>query len=479
MEMNLPQEGTPSNEKQGSIWMSVYSFLSSAKFGLFLLLTVGCVSLLGMFVLQNAPQEQYLSRYGEFWGRFILSSGLGSVYRVWWYLLLICLTCVNLVLCSLKRVKFSFSQAFSRPLAEDHGLLRTARTAEVPLEVSNLNDLIGKRLRAKGFSVNSSEVGQAKLTVGQKGGVSRIGFLVTHLAVILVLVAGIVNGTMGYRIQRPLNMGESFDLNEIKPGAGFSIRADDFVIETTEDGKIRDYKSTLTVLDGEREVLTKVIEVNHPLTYNGISFYQASYGEDPTKVKEARIVFAGEEGTRTIIDLPFRVRKQIPDTEVEAEVTDYVPHFVKDLATGEVRSRSLEPRLPAIRLEVSRGGAVVAAGWLVKGMDVHSGSGELGRFHFFDYYPAFYTGIDVAANPGVALMFTGFGIASIGIFLSFFVPYKKIWVKVLETGKGRSELRMAGVSRKDPFTLKREIDGLYKFAATAETRGKGEGSARE
>jgi len=40
----------------------------------------------------------------------------------------------------------------------------------------------------------------------------------------------------------------------------------------------KDYKSKLTVLENGKEVLTKTIEVNDPLFYKGIRFYQSSYG---------------------------------------------------------------------------------------------------------------------------------------------------------------------------------------------------------
>jgi len=43
---------------------------------------------------------------------------------------------------------------------------------------------------------------------------------------------------------------------------------------------IKDYKSSLTVLDGGEPVLRKIIEVNKPLHYGGYSFYQSSYDQE-------------------------------------------------------------------------------------------------------------------------------------------------------------------------------------------------------
>jgi cytochrome c biogenesis protein len=462
MEVSIPPSEKPKRRRQGSVWSSVYSFLASPRFCLLLLLIIGCLSFLGMLIVQNAPVEQYDLRYGKPWGGFIRATGLGSIFQSWWYLLLLLLLALNLVLCSLKRLRLSISQAFRGPVAEDNEMLRGARSVNVDAEAGDVSRRIEDGLRRKRFAVRSKVSGSHGLLAGQKGGISRMGFLVTHIAVILVLVAGAVNGQWGVRIQRPVSIGEFLEVREIEPSADFRIRVDDFVIETTDEGKISDFKSTLTVVRNGKDFLTKVIQVNQPLRYEGVSFYQSSYGQEPDRIREARILFVENESSDyLVVDVPFGEQVPVYGTDMTVSVTEYVPHFVKDLSTGMVRSRSREPRLPAVKLDIFRDQRPVDSGWLIMGMDVHSGTGELSRFHFADYYPLFYTGIDMAKNPGVSLLFTGFGIASIGIFLSFFVSWRRIWVKISRVAPGRCELRVAGVSRKDPLLLKQDIEDLY------------------
>lgn len=409
-------------------------------------------------------------KYGESWGNFIRVVGLGNVYSAWWYQILIVLISINLVLCSVKRIGPSFGQAFSKPRAHDHEILRDARAVSVPVGPATVLSGVETNLRHKGFAVDSLDRGPVKLVAAQKGTISRIGFIVTHVAVLLVLIAGVVNGKFAYRHEKPLGIGESLDVSKVEPSARFSIRLDDFVIERTEEGRIRAFKSTLTVIENGKEVMTKVMGVNHPLTYKGVGFYQASYDERPEGIREARIYLV-DGGTSAVgIDVPFGETRDVPGTDLQIRVTDYVPYFVKDLVTGEVSTRSLEPRLPAVKLEVMRLGKIVDSGWLIMEMDSHSARGELARFHFADYYPLSYSvisGIDVVRNPGTSLMFTGFGIASIGLSLSFFVPFRRIWVRISEERPGRSEVRIAGISNRQPLALKREIDGLYEIVGSA------------
>jgi cytochrome c biogenesis protein len=451
---------------------SLYSFLSSSKFALVVLLLIGCVSLIGMFVLQNAPPEEYVSRHGPFWGNLVVHTGLAYVYRVWWFLVLIFLASLNLVLCSLRRIRPSFKQAFSKPRAEDSEALDGAERVAIDMALPESCSMILDCLKKKGFSTAVLERGSERLVAAQKGGISRIGFLVTHLAVLLVLVSGAINGRYGYRQARPVSVGDSLEVSQIDPSIDFSVRVDDFWIETTEEGRVRDWKSSLTVIEGDREILKKVIEVNHPLTYKGVSFYQASYGEDPTRIREARLVLIENGEASSILDVPFRDVAEVPGTDLTVTVTDYVPDFVMDLSTGVVSSRSDEPRLPAVRLDVLRHGQVVDSGWLVMDMEVHTGHGELGRFVFADYFPAFYTGLDVVKNPGISLMFTGFGVATLGISLSFLTHYRKLWIKIVETRPSRCEMSVAGTSTKHRLALKEEVRELYGVARRAADRRK-------
>jgi len=448
-----------------------------------------------MFIPQNAPHDEYVSRYGQTLGGFVHLTGLGTVYRVWWYLLLIVLVLINLLVCSAGRIRRSFRQAFSRPRAQDNELLQDTRPIEVEVEPARLRDALARRLRAKGYSVDSAENSSLRLIAAQRGAVSRIGFLITHLSIITILVAGAINGRLGYRHQQNVRIGESFAAGDIEPGADFDVRLDDFQIETTETGQVRDYKSVLTVVRGGQTVLTKTVEVNHPLIYGGLGFYQASYGQEPSAIRNAGLLYSESafESTDGIesphesphggtppeeLLLPFRQKAPVPGTDLEVVITDYVPHFVKDLSTGVVSSRSDEPKLPAIKLDVLQDGKVVDSGWLIEGMDFHSRGTLLGRFHFAWYTPQFYAGIDVAKNPGVSLLFVGFAIASVGIFLSFFVPWERIWIKIDQQGPGRSHVRITGTSSKGQGGFKRQLERLREFASREEGSEKGDEGGR-
>ena len=79
-----------------------------------------------------------------------------------------------------------------------------------------------------------------------------------------------------------LSPGTASNQIEMKNGSlrtiPFSIRCDGTGEETYADGTPKRWWSKLAVVDGGREMSRKEIVVNDPLVYQGVRFYQASYG---------------------------------------------------------------------------------------------------------------------------------------------------------------------------------------------------------
>jgi cytochrome c biogenesis protein len=71
------------------------------------------------------------------------------------------------------------------------------------------------------------------------------------------------------------------DQEIVKP-ISFSVRCDDFKITYYDirrpEKLVKEYTSLLTILENGKEVLKKAVQVNHPLHYKGLAFYQSSYG---------------------------------------------------------------------------------------------------------------------------------------------------------------------------------------------------------
>lgn len=207
---------------------------------------------------------------------------------------------------------------------------------------------------------------------------------------------------------------------------------------------IKDYKSNLTIIEDAKEILTKTIEVNHPLSYKGMSFYQASYGVD--KIKEVILTMQGRD---------FRVKTgggfRVPDADLKVKVADFVPDFVID--KGKVFSRLNEPNNPAVLLEVYEDAVLKYKEWVFYKFPKFHHQNEKGiKFILKEFQPSYYTGLQVVKNPGVKVVWWGCTLLMIGLILSFTIFHRRIWV-IINSKDGRWTITLGVTSNKRVIDL--------------------------
>jgi len=138
----------------------------------------------------------------------------------------------------------------------------------------------------------------------------RIGFLLTHGGILVILLGGFLTADMAIRGQLPLWEGQqsaSFLQREEAGTIGrtvgralpFTVRLDSFEIDTYQ-GTQRPamFRSRVTVIDPVAGTFPAVIEMNRPLAHRGYSFFQSSYqitaqGDfDVAQIQQAKIFLA-------------------------------------------------------------------------------------------------------------------------------------------------------------------------------------------
>ena len=81
----------------------IYSYLTSMQFWLLLLGLIIAVSIAGSLIAQNEAAMYYVRTYPQLYS-LILALKLNQVFTSWYFLLLVILLCLNLTLCTLKRM---------------------------------------------------------------------------------------------------------------------------------------------------------------------------------------------------------------------------------------------------------------------------------------------------------------------------------------------------------------------------------------
>jgi cytochrome c biogenesis protein len=217
-----------------------------------------------------------------------------------------------------------------------------------------------------------------------------------------------------------ISEGETLSL----PGENFQIRLDEFTTEFYPDGSIRDWKSTLTVVEDEADILTRTIEVNHPLSYKGYIFYQSSYGynwSDP--ILRMKISGKGQENFQSEFLVRVGEMVKLSDGKTEFRVVHFFPDFVIT-ENREAASRSDQPNNPAVFFEGYQEGKKIFSGWtFAKFPDfsqIHSQEEIPYSIELKDVKGNEYSGLQIAKDPGVNFIWAGSAVLMFGLLIAFY-----------------------------------------------------------
>jgi cytochrome c biogenesis protein ResB len=188
------------------------------------------------------------------------------------------LLAVATLVCTLDRWRTVWRRAFRSPLQLSDNVFdvapHTVRLVAPP--VADLPAMVRERLEARGFHVQSETTGNVLYLRGERNRLVSLATLVTHLALLLLLLGTILSNGFGWREVLTIGPGEAA---EVGHASRLALRHDGFTIARYPDGSVAAYQAQVAVISGGQEVTRGSVRVNEPLTYGGIGFYLSSYGE--------------------------------------------------------------------------------------------------------------------------------------------------------------------------------------------------------
>ncbi len=416
---SFPERVTPSRTSASD---DVYKFLSSTRFTIFLLSFIAVSCVVGTFIPQQAPPEEYLKHYAESTYVILSFLGLTNVFHSPWFTCLIGLFVVNLLLCTFQKLR-SFLRSGPPRLPDEKGI--RAMPLTFLLEGTNVE-------HATGLFRGYRAVAEGSGSILEKGKLSRYGVYIIHGSIVLILMGSLI-GLFGYRGFVTLGKGETRDVamksnsRETIP-LGFAIKLDDFRISFYPGGEPKEYMSLVEVLENGKTVKKAEVRVNHPLSYKGTSIYQASYGSDPVFVFD----IGGEE-----------VRLGQGGTYKKGPLEIMVVRF----------ERSIHNFGPGVQLAYLEG-AETRTAWFVKDVPGFREKQIMGvPVRLNAVGDEFYTGLEVARDPGVWVVWTGFALILFGLYCNFFMYYRRIYL--LRTPEG---VLVAGMSSRNREAFREEFE---------------------
>lgn len=463
------------DEKSKRIVERIWDLFSSIKLAVVVFTIISATSIVGTVIEQQAEPERNIKLLAKFVGvdfapaayRILDTLGFTDMFRSWWFMALLFIFTANLVICSFERLP-KIWKVVKEPLKpvtpERINVLLIKREFILKGKVDKAIEQAGAVLKRHGFSAGERKEDNGVQLYAEKGRYSRLGVYITHLSILLILAGAVIGMVFGFNASLNLPEGMSsvvaYKSGGMQIPLGFEIRCDNFNVSFYDNSDTpKSYKSWLTILDNGKEVKEKVIDVNNPLNYRGITFYQASYGYAPTKNSVFQFTVTSNNGARGDVGVKFGEPFTIPGTAVSGRVIDFSPAIALD-ESGKLYTYADMMNNPAAFVEFSEGGQMKYRQWiLVRAPQTWKVAD--GTVEFRHLWGAQYTGLQVRKDPGVWLVYLGCMIMAMGLYTAFFMGHCRVWIWVREE-KGAAKVTIGASANKNKITFEQKIDKIAK-----------------
>lgn len=379
----------------------ILRLLANLKLSILLLLLIAAFSSLGTFIEQDLPINFYKNVYPEqfiFNWRIIEFFGLNHIYKTWWFLTLLILFGMSLLSCTIL-TQFPILKVARQWKFENSSLFKKSKVSNGPLENDSSENLM-TFLNYKNYHTFQ----KASSFYAQKGVVGRVSPILVHLSIILILIGAFGSAFGGFVAQETVPSGESSHIQNIitlgpltKISQNPLLRVNQFWINYRPDKSIDQFYSDISVLNTKGDELKReTIYVNHPLRFQNIMIYQTNWNVTGVLVAKQN----GEVIQAPVEPLDAKSKDRV--WKVKLPENAPISIFLKDLS-GEYfifqSSGGLEPR------------------------NISSPNGT-DPFQLREVIAE--TGLQIKADPGIPIIYAGFGFLMLSIVLSY-VSYSQVW----------------------------------------------------
>ncbi len=429
---------------------SIWQFFASVRLALFMLSLIAITSIIGTIIPQNEASDFYVQNFGPGMAQFFSVLDIPDMYRSWWFLALLFLLAFNLVICSIDRFPAVWKQiradglAYSEDrlakMANSHSWQKSESTADLVI-------MLEEKLVKKGWKLSSRSHADALLLFSQKGNWTRIGVYIVHTSILVIFLGAIIGSLAGFK--GSVLIPETMERNRIilygsgeAKELGFSVRCNSFVIEFYPNGMPKEYTSSLTIIENGKDILTRKIEVNDPLTYHGITFYQSSYEAYQDFVITVKVTASGKQQDFVV---PFQKQEIWKD---------------EGLKFGIINAKAIGQSMVSAKLWFSDGSASPTLDWINGGeqLPIKTERGE----YLVSVKQMYATGLQVAHDPGVWWVYIGCGLMLFGLCVAFFMSHRRLWLLISPTNNG-SQVLFAGSANKNRPGFERQFSELKEM----------------
>ncbi|MBI5496933.1 MAG: cytochrome c biogenesis protein ResB [Deltaproteobacteria bacterium] len=442
-----------------AVYDAIFRFFCSLRLTVLLttVLTAGCF--VGMFVDQTKTFEEHakvwMNSPYQWKYRMFAALEFHDVFHSWWFAVFILLLALNLVACSIERLPkiwLDIQHADPRLTAvRERGVRNKAqfRVGDGPAFETAFLKAVGRSAKAV-----TLDEGDTRYLFTEKQKYARLGVYAVHTALLLIMFGSMATTIYGFDGQIGVVEGEqnrwAFGRGpaglRYRKDLGFWVKCTDFRLKQFVDGAPMDFESDLIIIKNGREMVKKTIQVNDPLEFDGYTLYQSSYQPVPGDEKVSLAI--GKPGQ------PKTTHAVSPGQPINLGDVTYVPLEI----IPQYASLGAAVRVQQVIQGQAPTSFVVFRDYPDLDEQVRRGPYAL---HYKGADKTYMTGIAVGVVPGVSVVFWGFTIMFIGMYMAFFMSHRRYWLR-LQKAKDGWEVTVAGASRRHQLAFEEEMDALLK-----------------
>jgi cytochrome c biogenesis protein len=447
---------------------SLLSTFSSTKLAVILLILIALTSIAGTVLPQHEGATTFINELNPVVQSLWRFMGLGDIYHSWWFRFLLLTLALNLVFCTVKRLPGAIKM-YRAPLKADRHkpfenlpMDHTVAFTGTPAEAAGKITTILKRRYPRTEYVES---GGSFFFAAEKGRLSIFGVHTVHASVLLILAGGLIGSFLGFQAYVNIPEGSAVDTVYLRStkepmDLGFVVQCNAFNVEFYETGLPKEYRSELVFISGSSEPEKRILRVNHPAVYNGVTFYQATYGTMPGGVVRLKAARNDQPGLEKIVEAAPGMDTPLPGGNGTVRILDIRDRFIDQGA--------------AVLLSVDTPGEKEITFWIFENPEAvrsrlpapmalsrkfDPSAAEPFHFEFVDMERRYYTGLQANKDPGVPLVWGGFIMMVAGFLLAFFHSHRRIRVRIVPKGSETS-ISITGWSKRNPIGLERDIQTI-------------------
>ncbi len=352
-----------------------------------------------------------------------------TIFKSPWFSIALVVLIVSIIVCTLDRtprlwrgvseIRVAQPEPFFDPILPDRAAM-TGVSAEG----------VGGILRRNGFRVReATDADGTRYVYGDRHQYTKLATLLTHLGLILFLIAAAVTARLGEEQGLVVAEGESLTVQPIGTPGLLLVKNIDFEAPGFDTGQASDFTTDLAVFQNGQEIARKTIRVNDPLSVAGYTFHQNGFGPAPHLVLKDTagdvLWDAPVPMTDQVAGLPYATLG-VPGRDLgiqllldkAADGTAVVIALPYRVTGTDAAGQPIANSFQAVQLQ--RGDTKVS-----QDLDLSISLTDVGQ----------YTLLIAKRDPGQGLVWIAFASLIAGIVITFWLPRRRVWARLAPDGR--------------------------------------------